>query len=280
MDSIEQKKIKNYKNGITAIIIFAALSVINVFSYAFTGTYFLFSSYVSLLVNAVLVELDFVGVAIVVSLIIVAPYVVFAILARKRPWAMIASLALVAIDTLFLLLDVLLTMDIKVIVSNIVDIICHGIIIVELVIAVVNKGAVKLMEEAKLNAMSFPDQITTEVLSNGQTVTVLNDACVSSESDNDSALANIKRSVTVTRKKAFAAAFAKFGVVLDGVEVAKLKNGESATIMVSGCSHAFCVQFANGNSDYLQIPAGTDDKSYLLTPVMKATSFYIQIDEV
>lgn len=280
MDSIEQKKIKNYKNGIGAIIIFAVLSVVNVFSYAFTGTYFLFSSYISLIVTSVLVDISGGVVAIIVSLILVAPYVVCAILARKRPWVMIAALVLVSIDTVVLLLDVLSTMNAEIIAGSIIDMICHAIVIVELVIAVVNKGAVKLMEEAKLNAMSFPDQITTEVLSDGQTVTVLNDACVSSESDNDSALANIKRSVTVTRKKAFAAAFAKFGVVLDGVEVAKLKNGESTTIMVSGCSHAFCVQFANGNSDYLQIPAGTEDKAYLLTPVMKMSSFYIQIDEV
>lgn len=42
MDSIEQKKIKNYKNGITAIIIFAALSVINVFHTLLRGRTFYF----------------------------------------------------------------------------------------------------------------------------------------------------------------------------------------------------------------------------------------------
>lgn len=280
MDSIAQKKVQRYKNGISAIIIFAVLSVINVFAYAYTETYFLFSSYVSLVATSVLLELGAGSVAIIVSLILVAPYVVFAILARKRPWAMIVSLVLVSVDTLFLLLDVLLTGDVAVIASFIVDIICHALVIVELLIAVINKDAVKLMAEEKLRGESLPDQVKTEVLPDGQVVTVLEDTDVFSDVQNDSALANVKRKITITRNKAYVNGGLKFGVVMDGVEVVQLKNGETANIMVSGSAHAFCIQLQNYNSNYLQIPAGTEDRAYVVTHITKWFSpCEIRIDE-
>lgn len=278
MDSISQKKIKNYKNGITSIILFAALSVVNVFLYAISESYFLFSSYISLIVTSALVE--FGAVAIIASLVLVAPYVVFAILSRKRPWAMIAALALVVIDTLFLVIISLLTWDPEVILSSIVDIVCHAVIIVELAIAVANKEAVKLMEAAKLKGEEFPDQVKTEVLPNGQVVTVLEDTDVFSDVQNDSALANVKRKITVTRKKAYVNGGLKFGVVMDGVEVVQLKNGETANIMVSGSAHAFCIQLQDYNSNYLQIPAGTEDRAYVVTNIAKWFSpCEIRIDE-
>lgn len=280
MDPTAQKKIKNYKNGITSIIIFAALSVVNVFSYAISGSYFLFSSYISLIVTSVLVELSGTYVAIIASLVLVAPYVVFAILSRKRPWAMIAALALAVIDTLFLVLDAFLTMDPAVILSSIIDIVCHAIIIVELAIAVANREAVKLIEEEKLKGEEFPDQVKTEVLPNGQVVTVLDDTDVFSDAQNDSALANVKRKITITRKKAYVNAMLKFGVVMDGVEVVQLKNGETADIMVSGSAHAFCIQLQDYNSNYLQIPAGTEDRSYVVTHIAKwFAPCEIRIDE-
>lgn len=280
MDINEQKKIKRYKNGITSLWVFAVLSIVNVFMYATSKSYFVFSSSIAIFISGVLVELGAFGVAVIASLILIAPYVVCAVLAKKRAGAMIIALILASVDTLVLVGDVLLSGDVLAMVTSIPDLVFHVILLVELLLAVQSKDAVKLMEEEKLRGESLPDQVKTEVLPDGQIVTVLEDTDVFSDVQNDSALANVKRKITITRKKAYVNGGLKFGVVMDGVEVVQLKNGATVDIMVSGSTHAFCIQLQNYNSNYLQIPAGTEDRAYVVTHISKWFSpCEIRIDE-
>ncbi len=282
MDPTKQKKISRYKSGIYAIILFAALSLINVFMLTFAGSYFLFSSYVSVLVIAILTEIsqDFIWIALVITIILLIPYVICAIFAKKHFGFMITALILVGIDTLLLVGDMILSAAAGVFdTSFIMNLVFHVLAVIELILAVMSKDAVKFMKEGP-SVNSVPDSVKTEVLPSGETVSVLEDTVVGSDNEVIDETSTEKRRITVNRKKCFYASMVKFDVVIDGVVVGTLKNGQSLSVMVSTGAHALYVQFSNGNSDVLQIPAQAVDKTYELKPVARAMDAFIEITEI
>ncbi len=296
MDPVtKQRKIRNYKNGIAALWLFAALSIINVFALTYTGSYYVFSSYLLALVVSVLKDLTEIYVSLIVAIVFMAPIVACAIFSRKRYGFMIAGLILVSLDTLLLLVDVLMTFDAAVFAEYILNIVCHAAAIVELAIAVKDRDAVKVMGSAFNENVNLPDSVTTEVLPSGETVSVIDDTdsgnadlngddifgeAFDDDLPQENDAKDKKRLVTITRPKNFLAAFVKFEVVIDGVVVGTLKNGGLLKVMLSSGAHALYVQFANGNSDMLQITSGDQDKNYSIKPVAKAMSTHIEIYEI
>lgn len=283
LDPTKQRKIKNYKSGIYTMIIFMVLSLINVFSYTFNGEYYLFSSYVSLVIIDTLVTASssLIWVTLIITIVLLLPYLFCAIFARKRYGFMIAGLVLISLDTALLLFDVIslaiTESDASYLGAFAFDVIFHALAVVDLAIAVGSKDAVKYMKEGYRNA-NESKPLTTQVLPNGETVPVLQ--------DNDGAEGaygadgvDENRQIVITRKKSFYGCVATFDVIIDGVLVGKIKNGASLTVMVSSDAHALSVCFQNGSSELLQITSGTSDRHYVVTPVMKMSGAFIKIDE-
>ncbi len=276
MDTKKLRTIKNYNYGIYSLAIFAAFSFVNVFLLAFDGKYYVFSSYLNTFVITILIEIssDYLLAAILIALALIVPYVICAVFARKHFAFMIAGLVLVVADTVLLLVFSIP----GALVDNLLDIVCHAIIIGELVIALVNKDGPKYVKEQKESKSSAPDSVSEEVLPSGETVAVLKDSETFSE--NESVFNNLQRQITVKRKKSFYACAVKLDVVIDGVTVATLKNGQAQTVKVSGGTHSMCAHFGFGSSDVLQIPEGACDKEYEFRFVMKMTTTEVKITEL
>lgn len=281
MDYKRKNKISNYKNGINSIIILAVLSFINSFAIPFFDVCFLYSLFLSELITSFLAgtETIFFWASLFITSVLLIPYIICARFAKKHYGFMIAALVMVSIDTLILVGFIILS--ISVVGFNftyIMNFIAHVIVIVELVLAVASKDAVKYMKEGDI-IETTTDSVTIKVLPNGETISVLEDT-VSSDNGLSGETVTEKRRITVSRKKCFYASLVKFDVVIDGVVVGTLKNGQSLTVMVSAGAHALYVQFANGNSNVLEIPAQTVDKTYELKTVPKAMGAFVEITEI
>lgn len=281
LDPTKQKKVKYYKSGIYTMIAFMVFSLINVFSYTFSGNYYIFSSYLSLVIIDALVTVSssLIWLALIITIVLLLPYLFCAIFARKHYGFMIAGLVLISFDTALLLFNVI---SLAVTKGDAVylgffafDIIFHALAVVDLAIAVGSKDAVKHMKENYRNA-SESTPLTTQVLPNGETVPVLQD---NDCADCNGASTDENRQIVITRKKSFYGCVATFDVIIDGVVVGKIKNGASLTVMVSSDAHALSVCFQNGSSELLQITSGASDRHYVITPVMKMSGAFIKIDE-
>lgn len=277
LDPIKQKKIKKYRNGIVAIILFAAFSVANVFAYAFLDQVYLFSSYFTLILIDVLLSASqsLLWVALISTLVLLAPHVICAIFARKHYGFMIAALVLISLDTTLVAIDLVMSYSSLML----INLICHIAIIVDIIVAVCNKNAVAYMKEARYLNANASKPLSTTVTPDGQTIPVLLDGDADSLGGSACSEIEQKRQVVVSRKASFMAAFANFEVIIDGVVVGTLKNGGTLTVLISTDAHALYVRFSSGQSELLQITSGTDDKHYVVTPVMKFSSTYIKIDE-
>lgn len=296
MDEKKLKNIRYYKSAIWTIILVAVVSVINAFLMAYADTYFVFSSY---FVNAVTVTIvgmgsQYVFIAVVAAIILVVPYIIFAVFAPRNYGFMIAAVVVFGLDTLFVGIDLILgTTDLM------VDFIVHVVVLVELILGVVNKDAVKVMKELKAtkkygngqpagapvsvtqdggnqqtaampSAESTVDNTAeqTEIVADdeGDKATEVTDSFFTGNAGYDnggSLIDSTTRTVTIKRKKLFAASLVKAEVYIDGYEIAVLKNGAEASTQVSGGKHTMIVQVKNARMA-VEIPQGLSDKTYVL----------------
>lgn len=72
------------------------------------------------------------------------------------------------------------------------------------------------------------------------------------------------REITITRKKKFAASLAGAFIILDGISVAKIKNGKTVKLTIDENAHEIYAQIMladgkTGNGNVLCITAGTED---------------------
>ena len=129
-----------YTRARGSLMLVVILSIVNLFALTFADTYFLFSSYITLIISAVGAALwaDMEGATIilvatvVVGIISVLPYLACWHFSKKHVGWLIAGLVLFAIDTILLVVDSITALD----VTSIIDIAIHGYIIYELVSAV------------------------------------------------------------------------------------------------------------------------------------------------
>lgn len=113
------KEIRNYKIARMNIILAIALTLVNIFVYMLSETYFLFSVYTSVFFVAVGKESKklavqqgndsygaaILGVCIAIAIIVLVVYLVFWLLSKKHRWAMIVLLVLFSVDCLMVLLN-------------------------------------------------------------------------------------------------------------------------------------------------------------------------------
>ena len=137
-----------YNQSRANLLLVVITSVINLFTVAFAGSYFLFApSMPTLLVEIVLMEAGEAGVELaalvvpfIVGLVLTAPYLLGWIFSKKRVGWMIAALVFFSLDCVYLLLMYQLT-------SVIIDILFHAWIMFYLITGVINGLKLKDMPE-------------------------------------------------------------------------------------------------------------------------------------
>lgn len=128
-----------YTRARHSLLIIVILSIVNLFSLVFADMYYLFSSYITLIIGATggymyleNGETVTLVATIILGVISVLPYLVCWIFSKKKVGWLIASLALFAVDTLLLIINAITALNL----SSILDIAIHILVVVELIIAV------------------------------------------------------------------------------------------------------------------------------------------------
>ena len=232
---------KQARFSLLAIVIF---STINLFSIIFSDFYILFSSYFTNIFafigydGYVSNDMTFMGVAIVLGLISVLPYLICFLFAKKHVGWLIGALVLFSIDSAFLLFDFIIYLmagDF----SMILDVAFHAYAIYALVIAVKYGFKVKADKES-------PDAAPET-----ETLTYSED------------MANTTRNLVIERKKAFTSIGTVLICYIDGKEVCRLKNGETKSFTAPVGECAVSMVLTSGYAFSLAtIPAGTQDMKY------------------
>ncbi len=144
---------QKYKVARYSLLIVTVLSIVNLFSLIFNGTYFLFSSYITLMIGAtggyIYAEADgdiaILIATVIIGVISVIPYIICWIFSKKKVGWLICAMVLFAFDTLLLLVDTITALD----ATYIIDLALHGYFIYEMVVAI--KYGLKKKREANAN---------------------------------------------------------------------------------------------------------------------------------
>ncbi|MBQ9112480.1 MAG: hypothetical protein IJY08_02755 [Clostridia bacterium] len=248
-----------YKNGRISLLCIIIFSAINVLSIAFADVYFLFSAYIPQLVTSVGAilyadtgEMLFYIIAVIMSLLLIVPYLLCYIFSKKKVGWMIAALVIFGIDSLIFLPDFILWVFEDV--SMILDMAVRVIALVTLILGVV--AGLKAEKEPKV----APE--TGE----GMAYTPAGGESLDSETADT---AQMMRALTIKRKKKYTGCAIEFRCFENGKEICRLKNGKSQTVMVTAQAFEFGVMFANGlSSEKILVPAGTTEIAYTVEPKM------------
>ncbi len=145
-DEVEMK----YKRSRYNLLLVAIVSIVNLFSLAFSQSYFLFSARLpALFVELALpmsenevVEPSAFIFPIIIGIILTVPYLLCFFFSKKRPGWMIPALVFFAIDCLFIIFLALFDVT-----AVIVDILFHGWVMFYLITGVINGFKLKKMPE-------------------------------------------------------------------------------------------------------------------------------------
>lgn len=144
---------QKYKVARYSLLIVTVLSIVNLFSLIFNGTYFLFSSYITLMIGAtggfIYAEADgdiaILIATVIIGVISVVPYILCWIFSKKKVGWLICAMVLFAFDTLLLLVDTITALD----ATYVIDLALHGYFVYEMVVAI--KYGLKKKKEANAN---------------------------------------------------------------------------------------------------------------------------------
>ena len=144
---------QKYKVARYSLLIVTVLSIVNLFSLIFNGTYFLFSSYITLMIGAtggfIYAEADgdiaILIATVIIGVISVVPYILCWIFSKKMVGWLICAMVLFAFDTLLLLVDTITALD----ATYVIDLALHGYFVYEMVVAI--KYGLKKKKEANAN---------------------------------------------------------------------------------------------------------------------------------
>ena len=139
-----------YKRNRYYLLLVAIVSIVNLFSLAFSQSYFLFSARLpALFVELALpmseneiVEPSAFIVPIIIGIILTVPYLLCFFLSKKRPGWMIPALVFFSIDCLFIIFLALFDVT-----AVIVDILFHALVMFYLITGVINGFKLKSMPE-------------------------------------------------------------------------------------------------------------------------------------
>lgn len=260
-----------YKNARVSLLMVAAFSFINIITICFADSYFLFSSYVTQLLSyfgayfyVETGEILFYIVFAVLALVSVIPYLVCWIFSKKHQAPMIIALVLFSLDTAFMVFDIIGYFDF----SMILDVVFHAYVIYSLATGVkFGKQRKALAEEvAAMNAAQA--QADAEAASGD---VVLEDSPEAQET----------RVLSFTRNKSFYGCAVAFSIYVDNQVVATIRNGETVSVTVNGLAHQLAVNTSGGAfSNVLELPAGSEGKSYLISGKLMAKEQNLKLEEI
>lgn len=155
-----------YKQKRMTLLLIVIFSVVNLFALTFGDTYFVFSSYFTMIIPIFGLEFYvatgdsmYLIVTFVLGIISVVPYLLAWIFSKKTPIWMIIGTALFGIDTIFLLLDIpvfLAAGDF----TMIIDLAFHVFILIYLGIGIKQGFDLKREKEAEAQATCSTPDIT------------------------------------------------------------------------------------------------------------------------
>jgi hypothetical protein len=271
------QKSNQYRSARGSLLTIVLLSVINVFSMIFSGSYFLFSAYLPQLFIYMGLDLAaesgdslFLIVAGVFAVIVVVPYLLCWIFSKKHVGWMIGALCMFSLDSVLFLFDFVAFLQAGDF-TMIIDLLIRVWAIVSLILGVKHGLA------AKKEAENAPLEATPAFAENGDAAP-------------DAAYSGLQRPITLARQKAFAASLVPMACYVNGKEVCVLKNGESQTVyapeeafelkvmLVAANNGAFGVQPAPTQGS-ITVDAGTAPLTYTLRMKSGLTTATIEITQ-
>ena len=271
------QKSNQYRSARGSLLTIVLLSVINVFSMIFSGSYFLFSAYLPQLFIYMGLDLAaesgdslFLIVAGVFAVIVVVPYLLCWIFSKKHVGWMIGALCMFSLDSVLFLVDFVAFLQAGDF-TMIIDLLIRVWAIVSLILGVKHGLA------AKKEAENAPLEATPAFAENGDAAP-------------DAAYSGFQRPITLIRQKAFAASLVPMACYVNGKEVCVLKNGASQTVyapeeafelkvmLVAANNGAFGVQPAPTQGS-IMVDAGTAPLTYTLRMKSGLTTATIEITQ-
>ena len=272
------QKSNQYRSARGSLLTIVLLSVINVFSMIFSGSYFLFSAYLPQLFIYMGLDLAaesgdslFLIVAGVFAVIVVVPYLLCWIFSKKHVGWMIGALCMFSLDSVLFLVDFVAFLQAGDF-TMIIDLLIRVWAIVSLILGVKHGLA------AKKEAENAPLEATPAFAENGD------------YAPNATEYSGLQRPITLARQKAFAASLVPMACYVNGKEVCVLKNGESQTVyapeeafelkvmLVAANNGAFGVQPAPTQGS-ITVDAGTAPLTYTLRMKSGLTTATIEITQ-
>ncbi len=257
--AISQNETK-YKNMRLMILLTLIFSLVNCVSVLALDTFYYFSAYIPLVFIATGVNfyggtgmMVFYVVAVVLALVTLVPYLLAYIFSKKQVGWMIAALVIFSVDTLMLLVDVVLAFN----VALLICLLFHVYIIVMMAMGVKYGKLVKQEREAEQAAGIHADPYAAQI--NGTETAVEGEIT-------DNAAADVRRTITVIRKKSFSGCAIPFECYVGNRPVFALKNGKSDTFEATGESFVLRAGSSNGMVvGEVIVPAGESDLTYELS---------------
>ena len=272
------KEMKYNKQGRLCLLLLCILSAVNIVLIFALDMFFYFSAYIVNVFAAtgalVASQTGSNGVMVVFALLalaVVAVYFVCWLLSKKNYIWMIVALVLFAIDSVLLLVDCIggfTSGDGSFIYMYIMNIVFHAFIIYYLVVAVIQGKA------AKKNGMPTVE----DILGENPEAKLEGEA---QEQVEESAYADVMRTITITRAKAFTGCAVAMSIYVDGKEQTKVKNGQTIQFTVTGAKHEMVAFFGSTgeSSEIFTIPEGETDKNYTIKVKAGFTAVHIEFIE-
>lgn len=262
--SQNETKYKNMRLMLLSTLILSALNCITVFA---LDMFYYFSAYLPFVLVAVgkvfLEEVANGEIVFVVytalAVIMLIPYLLCYIFSKKHVGWMIAGLVIFSVDTGFLLVDLITGFN----VTLAICMVFHVYIIVTLALGI--KYGLKVKQERE-NAT-----VDATADAYGPEGAYMPQADGSYAPAEESPYANVRRTVTVIRKKAFVGAAVALYCYAGSTQVCTLKNGKSADFEATGDTFILRAGTSNGLvTGEIQIPAGTENLTYEVSMKMGA----------
>ncbi|MBE6585889.1 MAG: hypothetical protein E7645_05090 [Ruminococcaceae bacterium] len=253
--SQNETKYKNMRLMLLMTLIFSFVNCITIFA---ADMFFYFSAYLPLVIISVGKLFTEVPGGMIVyiiytvlSIVLLVPYLLCYIFSKKRVGWMIAGLIIFSADTLLLLVDVLTAFSSTLVICMVF----HIYIIVTLAMGV------KYGLDAKKERENATNGIPADAYAAGDAFVPQEDGSYATVET--STYADVRRTITVIRKKSFVGCAVAIHCYAGNNQVFSLKNGKSDTFEATG--DTFVLRAGSGNGlvvGEIQVPAGTENLTY------------------
>lgn len=265
-----------YKNMRLMLLMTFILSALNCLTLILADFMFYLTAYTPLVFIVSGAELAaqagsvlFYAVGAVFAFVLLVPFLLCYIFSKKYVGWMIAGLVLFSADTLLLLLDVVTAFNSTLFIC----LIFHAYIIWTLALGVKYGLAVK-KERAAMTDTSWDGAVEP-------VATYVPQTDGSFAYSTDSAYADVRRRITVIRKKSFVGCAVPLICYAGNRQVCSLKNGATDTFEVTGEGFVLRAGSSNGLvTGETQVPAGTEDLTYEISMKMGMVANYLEIKPI